>query len=288
MRILLSVLVAAALLIGLSACEESVDVVLTTDRAFTVYGHLSPRTDTQAVRVFAIDGRIDRVRPEPLEARVWSVNVQTGESYSWRDSVIQFAADNFGHIFWSRFRPDYGSHHRLFLERPDGAEAHVEILMPPLSQPELLAPTVEQDYVLLPVLWEQAPRLNNIRVRYLTNMGSFLFAYSDAQFSRPEGQVAIVQVHRDVRFVFREILRRGGSTRDTRLMAIEQLLLVSSADWAPPGEVFDPELLVEPGTFSNVENGFGFVGAGYEASFYYEVPDSIAMAAGFFVSGRLR
>ncbi len=286
MRALVTLMLLASLLLGLSACQDSVNAVLGTGRAFTVYGHFSPRTDTQAVRVYAIDGTIDHVQPEPLEAHVRSIDLQTGDTHIWRDSVIQFAADNFGHIFWARFRPDYKERHRLLLTRPDGAEAQVEVVMPPLSEPELVEPTVESDYVLLPVLWKKAPRLNNIRVVYHTNMGAYVFAYPNEQLSWPEGQVAVVQLHRDVRYVFRAIFQQGGSTRDTRLRAIEQILLVSSADWAPPGDVFDAELLVEPGTFSNVENGFGFVGAGYEASFYYEVPDSIALAAGFFVNER--
>lgn len=49
-------------------------------------------------------------------------------------------------------------------------------------------------------------------------------------------------------------------------------IFAASASWNPPGGVFDYELLAQPGTMSNVNNGFGFVGAGVEASITW-VPD---------------
>ena len=38
-------------------------------------------------------------------------------------------------------------------------------------------------------------------------------------------------------------------------------ITVASDDWRPPGGVFDPDVLIQPGTFSNVGVGFGFFGA---------------------------
>ena len=273
-----------AVLLSLSACETGVDAVLGTGRVYTVYGHLSSRVDTQAVRVYAIDGTIDRIRPNPLDATVRSISLDTGQQHTWQDSVIQFSEDNYGHVYWARYTPDYGERVRLTLTRPDGAAATVDITMPPVSEPGLVTPTVKQGFVDLPVLWRNAPRLNNIRVRYYTNKGIFDYDYGNDQVTTPEGQVASILPHEDARNIFTEIFRTSGSTREARLLRIEQFVLVSSANWVPPGDVFDPDLLIEPGHFSNVENGFGFVGAGYEASFLYEVPDSVALASGFFIN----
>ena len=272
-------LLVLALVLG--ACDESVDVVLGTERAYTVYGHLSVRSDTQAVRVYAINQTIDVVRPNRLDARVISRNLHTGEVYTWRDSVIQFGEHDFGHVFWVHLRPDFDERHRLELMRSDGAMSAVEVQMPPESIPELVNPVITPGFVHLPILWQNAPRLNNIRVRYHTNRGVFTFEYPNDQERTEDGQLATILVYVDVRDVFREIFRANGSTSDARLRAIEQIVLVSSSDWIPPGNVFSSDVLIEPGTFSNVENGFGYVGAGYEASFYYEVPDSVAVAAGF-------
>jgi hypothetical protein len=60
---------------------------------------------------------------------------------------------------------------------------------------------------------------------------------------------------------------------------------VASEDWRPPGGVFDPEVLIEPGTFSNVDRGFGFVGGAYRTGATW-TPEAAALArAGFQVSG---
>ena len=264
-----------------TACDESVEVVLGTEKAFTVYGHLSAHRDTQAVRVYAIDQTIDVVRPDRLDARVESSNLQTGQGYTWRDSIIQFDENHFGHVFWATFRPKYDEIHQLKITRTDGATSSVELQIPPESIPKLTDPIIRADFVHLPILWQHAPRLNNIRVQYHTNKGVYSFKYGNEQQQVESGQLAQILVYRDVREVFREIFRTHGATADARLQAIEQTALVSNPEWVPPGNTFSPEVLIEPGIFSNVENGFGFVGAGYEASFYYEVPDSVALAAGF-------
>lgn len=268
-------------LLLLTACEETVEVVLQTDRAYTIYGQLSVRKDTQAVRIYAIDKTIDVVRPEPLDARVESRNLGTGQIYSWRDSVIQFDKNHFGHVFWARFTPEYEEHHRLEVTRRDGMVSSIDLHMPPEAIPKLTDPLIRPGFVYLPILWRKAPRLNNIRVRYYTNKGIFLIKYPNEQQNVESGQIAEIMVHEDVRQVFREIYQAQGSTADARLYAIEQVVLVSSSDWIPPSNQFSADLLIEPGTFSNVKNGFGYVGAGYESTFYYEVPDSVAVAAGF-------
>jgi len=46
-----------------------------------------------------------------------------------------------------------------------------------------------------------------------------------------------------------------------RLSGMGMTVVMLAEDWAPPGGVFDPEILVQPGVFSNVENGYGFIGS---------------------------
>ncbi len=48
------------------------------------------------------------------------------------------------------------------------------------------------------------------------------------------------------------------------LIALEYDFFVTESGWAPPS--MDPDVLAEPGTFSNVDAGLGFVGAGYATS----------------------
>src|SRR5690606_41544980 len=45
------------------------------------------------------------------------------------------------------------------------------------------------------------------------------------------------------------------------LLAVGVRLTMSDDAWRPPGGVFNPDILVQPGTFSDVEHGFGFFGS---------------------------
>ncbi|ARA93599.1 hypothetical protein AWN76_010815 [Rhodothermaceae bacterium RA] len=51
--------------------------------------------------------------------------------------------------------------------------------------------------------------------------------------------------------------------------------------WNPPEGIFDADVLVQPGTMSNVENGFGFIGAGYRMEKEWVPVDSIVTRSGF-------
>ncbi len=268
-----------------TGCEESVNPVLGTDRAFTLYGFFNPQADTQAVRIFAIEGRLELTRPEPLDAKVVSMDLQRSQQHVWQDSVVQYESERYGHVFWSEFRAEFEHQYRLEVVRSDGARAQVEVTVPPLSEPLLLPPIIAPRSVFYPVLWQQAPRVNNIRARYYTNCGTYTFDYGlDGQEQVDGGTVVTVDLSQDARLIFQEVFFDPScAIQELRLGEIELIVLVTNAEWVPPTGVYDAELLVEPGTFSNVENGFGFVGAGYPASFRLVPSESALLAAGFFV-----
>jgi hypothetical protein len=45
------------------------------------------------------------------------------------------------------------------------------------------------------------------------------------------------------------------------LYSVSMRIAVPSEDWHPPGDVWDAEVLVQPGTFSNVSGGLGYWGS---------------------------
>ncbi len=278
-RWLLTMLVGLAGL-GQAACSDTVDPVLDTGRAFTVYGLLDARADTQAVRVFAIEQVLDLVRPEPLNATVTSTEVNRSAVQTWQEEIVQFTNGRYGHVFWAPLRVDFNKTHRLELRRPDNVMTSVQVTMPPASGPERLNPILGTSYAVLPVLWRDAPRLHDIRVAYRTNFGIYRYEYPLDQETRPDGVVVDIQLSKDAREIFRALNRARIPVRDLRLREVILTVLVSSSEWVPPGGVYDPDVLIEPGVFSNVENGFGFVGAGYDTLLAFDPPDSIKVAAG--------
>ena len=273
-------------LVFTTGCEESVNPILGTERPFTVYGFFNPVGDTQAVRVFAIDNLLALTSPEPIDARVTSFDLQQGAQHVWQDSVVTFDGARYGHVYWSAFRAEYRHRYRLEVTRSDGESVQVEVTVPPLSEAVLLEPTIAPRFVFMPVLWQDAPRVNNIRVRYFTNCGFYDFDYGLEQELVEGGSVVTVRFSDDARAIFLEVFFKPNCTIPSlRLRDIELTVLVTNEEWAPPSGVFDAELLVEPGTFSNVENGFGFFGAGYEAFFRWEPSDSARAAAGYYLGG---
>ena len=269
-----------------TGCEESVNPILGTERPFTIYGFFNPVGDTQAVRVFAIEDLLELTSPEPIDAHVTSLDLQLGTQHVWQDSVVMFDRARYGHVYWSAFRAAYRHRYRLEVTRSDGESVQVEVTVPPLSEAVLLAPTIAPRFVFIPVLWQDAPRVNNIGVRYHTNCGFYDFDYGLEQEQVEGGVVVTIRFSDDARAIFAKVFFKPDCTlQSLRLLDIQLTVLITNEEWAPPSGVFDAELLVEPGTFSNVENGFGFVGAGYEASFRWEPSDSARVAAGYYLGG---
>ena len=276
---------AAAATLILVGCSDSVDPIVGSVRAYTVYGLFDAHADTQAVRVFAIEGTLDVIRPAPLGAVVTSTAVGTGVRQTWQESIVEYANGRFGHVYWAVFDVSYGETYRLDLVRPDQVRTWVQVMVPPEAEPVRLEPILGLGYAVLPILWRRAPRLHDITVAYDTNYGTYSYEYPPDQEMRQDGVVMEIRLHEDAREIFRDLNRARIPIASLRLHGIRLTVLVSSSAWMPPGGVYDPDVLIEPGVFSNVENGFGFVGAGYDTLLAFDPPDSVKTAAGIPVGG---
>ena len=275
------VVLAVFFVFGLTACEEMVDTANTTDFGFTMYGLFNPTSDSQAVRVFAIEALLDFTRPEPIDAIVNSIDLTTGEERQWQDSITQFSTGEFGHVFWSGFRAEYEHLYLLEVLRSDGVRAEVTTTVPPYTEPEVTEPDPAVFALIAPVSWVGAPRLIDIRVTYFSNVGTFVRRYGIEQETIGGAQVVKVEFREDTRDILIAAFRARVSPVVLSQVVIEAV--VASDDWNPPGGVFDVNIQVEPGSFSNVTNGFGFVGSGYESSVIWVPTDEVLTAAGFFV-----
>jgi len=267
---------AALLLLLLSACEEDVVAVLGTDLPYSMYGALTPQADTQWVRVFPIEGRLEPAPPGLLDARVTSTDLATGDVRVWMDSLIQETDGQYAHVFWSAFLTPFERTYRLEAERSDGARAHVEVTVPPASTLELPART-DLAPAFLPVFVRgEVPNLIRVEVtyryRYRTplgiEIGETTLAY-DQEKRRVQGGWIIDVTPRSDLLQLQRLIEQGITVDPAiglKLARVTIRLIVANAAWDPPGGVFDADVLVQPGTLSNVENGFGFVGAGYRLS----------------------
>ncbi|NNE34919.1 MAG: DUF4249 family protein, partial [Rhodothermales bacterium] len=190
--------VVVAWLVLLTGCETAVDPVIETDIPYTMYGLFNPTADTQAVRVYPVNGLLERSNREPLGAVVTSTNLETGQQRTWADSIITFPRNEVGHVYWSAFNVGHEETYRLEVERPDGAKSEVVVTTPPVSTPEVSPADISDNNLPISVLWRDAPNLIDVEVVYRTNVGIFTQKYGiNFQNDDPNGRVVVVQFRRD-------------------------------------------------------------------------------------------
>ncbi|MEM1041334.1 MAG: hypothetical protein AAGI91_01780 [Bacteroidota bacterium] len=252
--------------VALAACDETIAPTVGTERPFTLLGHLDPTADTQAVRVIAVAETIDALGPETIDAAVTSTHLASGETRAWRDSLVQYDNGTQGHVFFAPFRADHEAAYRLDVTRSDGATTAAAVTVPPLTALDSLPRAIVDASPAYVVGVQAAPRLSGIEARYtfIGDVPRFQVVRHTSLAERVPGgwRVAIPFVS-DVRRLI-----ATSASGQVGLLAFEVSVFVSDETWNvdDAGGVFDPEVLVEPGTFSNVENGFGFFGAGYRLS----------------------
>ncbi|ARA93138.1 hypothetical protein AWN76_008180 [Rhodothermaceae bacterium RA] len=290
-----------ALLLGLAllltGCEEDVVAVLGTEHPFSLWGVLSPIADTQFVRVFPIEGTLNRGRPEPLDARFTSRDLDTGEEHVWRDSVLVNEQGVVGHVFYAPFRAVHTHTYRLEITAADGRSSTVEVTVPPRTALTLAEPDTLQG-VLLPVyVLNDPPRLVRseltVGAGYVTGFTDggcplyeipvFVLPFDDRARRTDDGWWFLVNLGEVYRFVEERVLEDPDFVRPLgiTLASLRFDTIVANEAWNPPGGVFDLDVLAQPGTMSNVENGFGFVGAGYRLRRTWTLPVRVIERSGF-------
>lgn len=272
----------------LSSCDDAVEAVRTDGKAFTLYGYLNPKADTQAVRVFPIDEILEAEDRDQVDGLMTSTNLETGSKVTWRDSLVTYLDNNQGHVFYSPSRVEFDTPYEVnILRSSDGAITKATTQTPPLVDDSIEIVRDTGTDIEARVLWKDAPRLQNVKVRYkmlVELLGEiidtfFLVDYvAEEVVAGSDWQISL-QLDDDARQIFRTLNRPQGSRLTLCEVNIEAL--VTNREWNPPNGDYDPDVLVQPGIFSNVENGFGFVGSGYNQTTVW-LPDSTQIrGAGF-------
>lgn len=284
-------------LLVLSGCEEDVVAVLNAEVPFSMYGVLNPLEDTQYVRVFPIEGTLVPEDPAALEARFTSTHQGTGEVRVWQDTLIQIQDGTLSNVFYSVFRVEWGETYEVRVERLDGTASFATVTVPEQANLFVEPPDTTRE-VLLPAVVENSPA-NVIKTevevisKYVTEINqagfptfeflNFTFSYDDRV--RRSGNDWRVEV--DLQEAFFDI--QAEARRDFSFIESEGITLVlvsfstvlGNEEWVPPDGEFNAANLIQPGTFSNVENGFGFVGAGYRLQRSWTLPFEVVEKTSF-------
>ena len=284
LRYLVPALLAVLLL---AACEETIDPLLETDRQFTLWGTLDMNADTQYVRVVPIRPTLD-APAGPLDAAVTSTDLNTGETVAWRDSVITFSGGTVAHVFYAPLRVQPQHTYRIEVTAPDRPlVTSATTTIPPRPEP-VVAPedvrsvttpqgariTAEQQ-----VRWNAVPRRPFRVEQWYRFLALDDFSFRDVvlpfepPFNTVSGDAWVVDLNL---LAQRAALDSLIDLNNKVLAGLAMRITVLDDAFVPPGGLFDPEVLVQPGTLTNVENGFGFVGSVGRFSVEWVIADSSA------------
>ncbi len=164
----------------------------------------------------------------------------------------------------------------------------MDVTVPPASRlvlpPQQLTPPT-----LFPVFVEGlVPNLIRLEVSYSFKFKTFAgiqrdvatISYQGSQIKTLTGWRVDLNIARDQRTIQEELRRQINidANAGIKIIGIEVRMIAANAEWNPPDGVFDMEVLVQPGTLTNVKNGFGFVGAGYRLGAFWAPQDTFFTA----------
>lgn len=292
---------ALPLVLLLAACEADITPVHLTESPFSLWGALTTEADTQRVRVSPIEPTIAGASDGASDARFRSTDRNTGDVVSWTEGRLREEDGRWVSYFWAAMRVPAGHTFLLEAVRSDGERTWVEVTIPPATELVLGEPSQTHPVTVPVQVRGGAPRLLNLSLEYQLDYRYMApvpaetpppdplvqLSYDGTQVRAGEAWIIPINLTGDLARLVQAIQTRSGA-RINRLygLRIQQLRLrfvVANEEWNPPGGSFDPEILVQPGTMSNVQNGFGFVGAGYHHDLKWLPPDEAVIRAGFIV-----
>lgn len=282
-------LVAALLL---TACEENLTVPEELEMPFSMYGVISPDLDTQSVRIYPVEPRLTLGDPDIAgEIRVSSTNMATGETTVWEDSVGIEENGQHEYIYEAPFRAEHETSYQILAERiSDGARSVATVRVP--APVTVRMASVRPQGIDVIIVGDSIRVLKPI-VAYVVRLAEGEFPvrryeipYQGEEERVPDGWRIEIKFARDARKVQGLYNAEEGALQgsncgwlDLREMNIN--ILVGNAEWDPPDGAFSRDILVQPGVLHNVENGFGFIGAGFRAVERLRLPREVIEAVCF-------
>jgi len=285
LKTMLTACLLAGLLLTVAACDDAfIDPFDNDERYYTIYGFLDAVETEHAVRVIPITRFPERITTPTndqatIDAVVTSTDLRTGQTIRWRHTLEKLDDGAYGHIFRASFIVQPPHTYRLVVTRSDGKTATAETTAPYFSDAAqfrvdpikvTLDSVVTQEWYLTGV-----PSPWNIEAVYLMGNDYIAPGGLSIRFTVLHGRpgerldddtwhftLPISEDQIDVREQiehFRSLGVYDESEEFIRSVGIRVRML--DANWDPPEGVFDPEVLAQPGTLSNVENGHGFWGS---------------------------
>ncbi len=275
MRLCFALLILFPVLMG---CEEDVAAPSRLDEAYSMFGIINPRLDTQSVVVSPIEPLLFDY-PDSIDAAVTLTDLASGETTTLRDTTMVGERGQRDFAFLAAFRPEFGGSYRVDVARSDGAVTSAVANVPP--EVDVTYDDSGSHIAHVSVVGD-AFHLLSIDVLYTIRF--FDTRFMEDPCDSPAYTYAIPYTHKesgtedgyrlavDVAHDHSRVMALYSADRPIAwrplvngfaLMQMGVRLLVGEEAWDPPGGTFDENALAHPDIMTNVENGYGFVGGGY-------------------------
>ena len=258
------------------ACDDAfIDPFANDGNYFTVYGFLDQSKNfeiaaDQVLRVIPVTRLPERIESPAdeqafIDAQVFTTNLNTQETVTWRHSLERLDNGFYGHIFRARFFVRPGHTYRLEVIRSDGITAIAETTVPvttattPIfSEPVVSFDTTQvQQSIFLPGLrsiWK-IDMLYRLSGPECGPSSPVTLAYGRAGSPSANGWAIDIDLTADKA----RLAEQFGAGFSMCAMGIRAEILDN--DWQFPVGELDIETRANPDVLSNVENGYGYFGS---------------------------
>ena len=288
-------LIVLCLALPLASCETALfDPFENEARYFTLFGYLDPLAHEHVLRVVPLSRLHEPIVSAgdlhaSLDAYVRTINLTTGERYTWDYRLERLADETYGHIFRANFPVFEGHTYRLEVRRADSLATSAEVQVPRpgiMPDPHFYAVSKTSQSITQDVELPEVTTVWDVEVIYHIPRGPRRETLVPIHYGRPGERLGddrwrfTLRLSEDVPKV-RAILNPDAPEVPAQLKKMSLRLKVLDHGWHPPGGVFDPEIVAQPGMLSNVENGYGYFGAFAIYSYEWCVDPDVLQEIGY-------
>ena len=263
----------------LSGCDSTfVDPFSNDSRFFTIYGFLDeaknlPGAGANTVRVIPITRRAEVITspadPQAtIDARVFVINLATGQEVEWRHSLRRLSDTQYGHIFSSNMPVTRNISYRIEVRRSDGTVTSAETTVPTVAainiiqDPQPIIDPITQD-IRQGILIPGVPNIWSINVSYFLGANG---CFTTSPIQVPYGRFG---ENTEDGWRFEANISKDLDNADIPEALAENLLVcaiglevrVPDDQWLLPETDPDSSVNSFSSVPSNVQNGLGYFGS---------------------------
>lgn len=261
-------LVLITVFIIFSSCTDNFQALEENDQYyFSMYGFLDASADTQWVRITPARERVDALEEVP-DMIVTVENMNTGDTIVMKDSLFQNRGASYIN-FWTTEPIEHNQSYKIVAERPDGSTSHATVNVPgELPTPLVIIQTSFGFPTTYSVVVDGSVHVADVQSKWyvrikapnLDSQRTFTFSYrNDADTTESSGGDYSFLLKPDEEFSDIEdqvLLPENGE-----IEVVHRQIFVAStgSEWVSGVSSLSDLTYALPETFSNVENGVGFL-----------------------------